>query len=63
MAKTNFEDNLQYHRDWEDGYRDGLLFQVDGEMNAIDIARYNENAGYTAGYDQAAFDTKGQSND
>ena len=58
MTETNFEDNLQHHRDWEDGYRDGLLLHVDDEADAIDMARYNENAGYTAGFDQAAFDTK-----
>lgn len=58
MVETNFEDSLQYHRDWEDGYRDGILFHDDDEVNAIDQTRYNGNNGYTAGFDQAAFDIK-----
>ncbi len=49
---TTFEDNLQFHRDWEDGHRDGKLFLA-GEMTAKDHDRYPGDEGYTAGFDQA----------
>lgn len=46
------DDNLQFHRDWEDGYRDGRLF-LNGEITAKDHSRYPSDEGYTDGFDQA----------
>lgn len=54
---TTFDDNLQFHRDWEDGYRDGQLF-LNGEITAKDHDRYPSDEGYTAGFDQAIKDDK-----
>jgi len=52
---TTFDDNLQFHRDWEDGYRDGRLF-LGGEITAKDHDRYQSDEGYVAGFNQAVED-------
>jgi hypothetical protein len=46
-----------YSEGWRDGYEDGKKFHLDGNYDAKDHGRYQEDEDYRRGFDDAGDDS------